>query len=333
MTFFKINRFPVFDRSRLNIAPLCERKHDLDLSAILPLQPSLTVEQSFKSVAVRIVAAKARNSAVVMMMGAHVIRDGVQNYLIDLMQRGYIRCVALNGGGMIHDFEFAMIGATTESVTMYIREGQFGLWQETGRINDIVSVAAKENLGLGEALGRVIEEEKFPNRDISLMAAGYRLGIPVTIHVGIGYDIVYEHPNCNGAAFGTTSYTDFLRFAKVLESLKGGVVMNFGSSVMAPEIYLKALAMVRNVARQEGRQISRFTTLVCDLVHLPDNYHQEASRDDPYYYFRPWKTMLVRTVADGGESFYVRGNHAQTIPQLWTAIDMLESKNTDSGND
>jgi len=179
-------------------------------------------------------------------------------------------------------------------------------------------------MGLGEAVGRVIEEERFPHSDISVFAAGYRLGIPMTVHTGIGYDIVHEFPNCDGAAYGAASYTDFLRFAKILQLLEGGVVMNFGSAVMAPEIFLKALSMVRNVARQEGRQICHFTTLVCDLADLPDNYREEASKDNPYYYFRPWKTMLVRTVADGGESFYVKGRHAETIPALWTAINELD---------
>jgi len=138
------------------------------------------------------------------------------------------------------------------------------------------------------------------------------------LDVGIGYDILHEIPNW--AAYGAASYTDFLRFAKVLESLEGGVVMNFGSAVMAPEIFLKALSMVRNVARQ----ICHFTTLVCDLIDLPDNYREEASKDNPYYYFRPWKTMLVRTVADGGESFYVKGRHSETIPALWTAINEFD---------
>jgi hypothetical protein len=213
-----------------------------------------------------------------------------------------------------------LIGATTESVSRYIQEGQFGLWQETGRINDIVAAAAQNRLGLGEGVGQVIEEEGFPHRDISVLAAGYRLGIPITVHVGIGYDIVHEHPNCDGAAYGATSYTDFLRFTKVLEKLQGGVVMNFGSAVMGPEVFLKGLAMVRNVARQQGRQISQFTTLVSDLQKLPETYHHEAPKEDPAYYFRPWKTMLVRTVTDGGESFYVQGPHATTIPQLWTAL-------------
>lgn len=253
-----------------------------------------------------------------------MLRSGVQRYLIDMMERGCFSCIAMNGSGVIHDFEFALVGATTENVEHYIRNGQFGLWQETGRINDIVTEAAKEGRGLGEAVGRIIEEERFPHKDISLLAAGHRLQIPITIHVGIGYDIVHELPNCNGAAYGETSYTDFLRFAKILEFLEDGVVMNFGSTVMAPEIYLKALAMARNVANQEGKRISRFTTLVCDLVNLPDDYHTEPSRDNPAYYFRPWKTMLVRTVADGGESFYVQGCHADTITQLWTLFNKIE---------
>jgi len=320
------NRFPAFDRSRLELQPLSRRRHQVKISNILPLEGSSSVEQALQSVASKILAASARNSAVVIMIGGHVIRSGVQRYLIDLMEHGYLTCIAMNGAGVIHDFEFALIGATTESVARYIREGRFGLWKETGRINDIVSAAAKEKMGLGQAVGRVIEEEKFPHRDISILAAGYRFGIPITVHVGIGYDLVYELPNCDGAAYGATSYIDFLRFVKVLESLEGGVLMNFGSAVMAPEVYLKGLSMVRNFARQEGRQISKFTTLVCDLATLPTNFHEGPSRDDPSYYFRPWKTMLVRTVADGGESFYVQGHHAETIPQLWTAIKIAQSK-------
>jgi len=264
--------------------------------------------------------AKEKGASAIMMIGAHVLRSGVQKYLLDLMDQGLITCLAMNGAGMIHDFELALIGGTTESVSAYISEGYFGLWEETGRINDIVSEAAKRKMGLGEAVGKVIEEEEFPYREISLLGRAYRLGIPITVHVGIGYDILHEFPNCDGAAFGATSYTDFLRFAKCLESVEGGVVMNFGSSIMAPEVYLKALAMVRNVARQQNKKITKFCTLVCDLKELPRNYREEPRRDNPDYYFRPWKTMLVRTINEGGESFYVRGAHAETIPQLWTAV-------------
>lgn len=315
--------FPTFDTSHLNLLPLTERQSDLDLTAVLPLEPHTDVHEHLAIVARRIVQAKKKGVTVALMIGAHVLRSGVQRYLIDLMERGYISCIATNGGCAIHDYEFALIGQTTENVAKYIKEGKFGLWQETGRINDIVSEAAKERLGLGEAIGRVIEKEQFTYRDISILAAGYRLGLPITVHVSIGYDIVYEHPNCNGAAYGATSYTDFLRFTKMLESLEGGVIMNFGSAVMAPEVYLKALAMVRNVARQKKEQIQKFTALVCDLYLLPKDFSREASKNSPEYYFRPWKTMLIRTVVDGGESYYVRGSHDQTIPGLWTEITKL----------
>jgi len=312
--------YPIIDTSRLHLLPLSEREHDLDLKAILPLEPKVTVDKNVKVIAKSIVQARKSGSAVVLMMGAHVLRSGVQRYLIDLMEKGYISCIAMNGACTIHDFEFALIGQTTESVANYIKEGHFGFWRETGQINDIVHIAAKDNIGLGEAVGKTIEQGDFPHKNISLFASGYRLGILQTVHVGIGYDIIHQHPNCDGAAYGATSYTDFLRFAKTLESLENGVVMNFGSAIMAPEVFLKALSMARNIAGQKGETINKFTTLVCDLYPFQGDTSKEPSKDDTAYYFRPWKTMLVRTVADGGESYYVQGNHADTIPALWTAI-------------
>ncbi|MBI4763532.1 MAG: hypothetical protein HY787_02855 [Deltaproteobacteria bacterium] len=317
----------LFDRSQLELEPLANRRHLLDLTCLIPLKPAESLNPIWETIADRILSANRRNSAVILMMGAHVLRSGVQRYLIDLIQRGCISCLALNGAGMIHDYEFALIGATTENVADYISDGRFGLWQETGRINDIVKEAARSNIGLGEAVGRVIEEENFPHREISLLATAYRCRIPITVHVGIGYDILHEHPNCDGAAYGQTSYNDFLVLAQVIHSLEGGVVMNFGSAIMAPEVFLKALAMARNVARQEGRLISSFSALVCDLLDLPPDYHSEASPGTPGYYFRPWKTLLVRTVADGGESFYVKGYHAETVRQLWTAVNRQKGEN------
>jgi predicted TIM-barrel fold metal-dependent hydrolase len=313
------SRFPLFDRSALSIKPLQQRRHDLTVDRVLALVPVEVSYRELAEVALRIREAREKKAQVVLMMGAHVLRSGVQRYVIDLMERGLITAVAGNGACAIHDYEMALIGATTESVARYIQEGQFGLWRETGRLNDVIAVAAREGLGLGEALGREIAQGVYPRKDISILAAASRLGIPFTIHVGIGYDILHEHPNCNGAAVGAASYTDFLIFAKVLENLARGVVMTFGSAVMAPEVFLKALAMVRNVAVQRGRKVSDFTTLVCDLHDLPSNYRHEAARSSPSYYFRPWKTMLVRTVADGGTSYYVKGHHADTIAQLWTA--------------
>lgn len=322
--------FPILDASRLNLLSLAEREHDLDLSVILQLEPRRNVHEKISKVAKRILLAKKHASVVVLMMGAHVIRSGVQRYLIDLMEKGYISCIAMNGACTIHDFEFALIGQTTESVAKYIKGGHFGFWRETGQINDIVHKAAKDNIGLGESIGKAIEQSNFPYKDISLFASGYRLGILQTVHVGIGYDIIHQHPNCDGAAYGATSYTDFLRFAKTLESLENGVVMNFGSAIMAPEVFLKALSMARNIARQKGETINKFSTLVCDLYPFQGDTSKEPPKDDTAYYFRPWKTMLVRTVADGGESYYVQGNHADTIPALWTAIQNEEQTEQNS---
>ena len=250
------------------------------------------------------------------MMGAHLIRAGVSRHVIDMMERGAISHIAMNGAGLIHDYEFARIGATTESVERYIREGQFGLWAETGELNDWIGDAAASGEGLGEHAGRRIQESSYPHRDISLLAAAWRLNIPVTVHVGVGYDIIHEHPNCDGAALGQASYTDFLIFAKAVESLEGGVMLSFGSAIMAPEVYLKALAMSRNVARQEGREIRHFTTAVFDIWPIEGDFRRELPRTDPGYYFRPHKTILVRTVTDGGESYYFRGGHRATFPAL-----------------
>jgi hypothetical protein len=147
-----------------------------------------------------------------------------------------------------------------------------------------------------------------------------RRGVPVTVHVGIGSDIIHEHPNCDGAALGAASYTDFLIYCQTATRLEGGVFLNIGSAVTGPEVYLKALAMARNVAHQRGQSIRHFTTAVFDLAELGDQIHTEAAKSDPRYYFRPYKTVLVRTVADGGVSCYVRGDHAQTVPALYDLI-------------
>jgi hypothetical protein len=267
----------------------------------------------------RLALARKNGGARILMMGAHVLRAGVSRFLIDLMERGLVNHVAMNGAGPIHDWELALVGATTESVARYIQTGEFGLWEETARMNDVIHGGARDGLGMGEALGRAILDGRFPHKDISVLAAGVRLGVPVTVHVGIGYDIIHEHPNCDGAATGQTSYTDFLIFAETVRHLEGGVLLNFGSAVMGPEVYLKALSMARNVALQEGGQIRRFTTAVFDLIPLEGDLEPPALKSEPLYYYRPWKTILVRTVADGGKSFYVQGDHRVTVPHLHRA--------------
>lgn len=332
--------FSQFDRSRLRLLPLAGRIHDVDRSQfIFPDSARKPIEDAALPVlAERIVEAKAAGRSVILFCGAHVLRKGNGPLLIDMMERGLLSHLALNGAGAIHDLELAMIGQTCESVARYLSEGQFGLWQETGRLNDAAVAAYREGIGLGEAIGQMIEAEGFPYRQTSVLAAGARLGVPVTVHVAIGQDIVHEHPNFDPAATGAATYADFLVFADSVARLDGqhdeastagskepaadvgGVFLNIGTAVAGPEVFLKALSMARNVAHQEGRTIGRFTTAVFDMVRLGDRLDAEAAKTDPRYYFRPYKTVLVRSVADGGESYYVEGDHADMVPGLYDQI-------------
>jgi hypothetical protein len=222
------------------------------------------------------------------------------------------------------------------------------MWRQTGDLNEIVREAQCRGEGIGEAVGRFIEENSSraksadrgvrmsvhshavagsddralcPHSELSLCAAGYRRGVPVTSHVNIGADIIHAHPNCDGAAWGAASYTDFLLFVHAVSRLEGGVFLNVGSAVTGPEVYLKALSMARNVAHQRGRQIAHFTTAVFDLVELPANFRDgHPPKSHPQYYYRPWKTILIRTVADGGQSYYFQGDHRETLPALHEAV-------------
>lgn len=312
------SQYKQFDRSRLLVKPLAERVNDLQVENWLTAEqaPVPYAHPNLPQLAERILKARQADKPVILMMGAHVLRAGVNAHIIDLMQRGLLTHIAMNGAGPIHDYELARIGATTESVARYIRTGEFGLWQETGEINDIINQAATEGLGLGEAIGRRIEKSDFPHKHLSILAVAYRYRVPATVHIGIGYDIIHEHPNCDGAVIGATSYRDFLIFTESVSRLEGGVLLCFGSAVMGPEVYLKALAMSRNVAHQNGNVIQHFTTAVFDILPMNGDFREEADKSNPQYYYRPWKTILVRTVADGGKSFYFCGDHRATLPQL-----------------
>ncbi len=176
---------------------------------------------------------------------------------------------------------------------------------------------------MGEAVGKAIAIGDYPYKGISISGRAQAI---YTNYDTCRYrnDTIHEHLGCYGTATGATSYRDFLCLAKIIGNLEDGVVMNFGSAVMAPEVFLKALSMARNVAHSQGENIKEFTTLVCDVRGLPDDFSKEPGKSNPDYYFRPWKTMLVRTVADGGQSFYVRGKHSETVPGLWSAINESE---------
>ena len=246
--------FEKFDPKSVTLEPLGERQHDLDRSIFIypdtPRQPFS--HEALPKIADGIRRARKAGASVIFACGAHVLRKGNAPLLIDLMKRGLLTHVALNGAGSIHDFEMALVGGTSESVARYVRTGEFGLWRETGRINDAAAAAARDGIGFGEGVGRMIEEERFPYRETSLLAAGYRLKVPVTVHVAIGQDIIHEHPNFDARATGEATYTDFLIYTKSIAGLEGGVFLNMGTAVMGPEVYLKALTMVRNVARARG---------------------------------------------------------------------------------
>lgn len=343
-----MSRYELFDVGRVELLDLAIRGHDLVAAACLPLQPldAPYVHPELESLISDIRAARGRGSPVVVMMGGHPIKLGLSRFLVDLIERGWITHLAMNGEGIIHDFELALVGGTSENVAKWIQARQFGLWRETGQLNEIAKSAADRGEGFGEAVGRVVEDEQFSFQYLSLAAAGWRCNVPVTVHVSMGSDILHSHPNCDGAAIGQVSYTDFRIFAETIRQLEGGVFLNIGSAVTGPEVYLKALSMSRNVARQnteifsasagfpQGQDIScdnsspkpksigleprNFTTAVLDLVSLPPAWrHGTPSNDEAFYYYRPWKTILIRTIADGGRSFYFQGNHRQTIPTLW----------------
>jgi len=318
-----MSRYELFDRSRVQLRDLGERGHDFLAADCLPLAPprQAYAHPELGCLVERIVSARAAGRPVLLMMGAHPIKVGLSRFLVDLVARRKITHVATNGAGLIHDFELASFGGTTESVAHWIAQGQFGLWRQTGRLNELAREAAARGDGLGETIGRTLEDEQPPWLDLSISAAAWRTGIPMTVHVGIGSDIIHAHPNFDGAAWGKATDTDFLIFARSVEDLDGGVFLNLGTAVAGPEVFLKALSMARNVAHQRGGSIRNFTTAVFDLLDLPDNYRAgPPSKDHPRYYYRPWKTLLCRTVADGGQSYYFCGDHRQTVPTLWAAL-------------
>ena len=323
--------FKMFDTSGLVIKSLRERIHDVDLMDVLvPVDssPAVLDNENTRAVAGAMVGAKQANAATLLMYGAHVIRTGCSAYMIELMKRGLVNHFATNGAGSIHDFEFSLIGKTCESVEKYIGEGQFGLWHETGMINDILKKGVEDGIGAGEAIGRYIWEMDLPYKKYSILANGYHFGVPCTIHIGIGNDILHEHPNASGRVLGEATFRDFLIYVQSITNLENGLFLNAGSAVTGPEVYLKALAMARNAALQRGKSIVHFTAAVLDIHHMPEEcFRSVPAKTDPGYYFRPWKTILVRTVADGGRSFYIKGLHRDTLPSIAKlAIAMEEGK-------
>lgn len=228
-----MNRHPRFNIDEVNLLNLCYRQSQVDRGQLfaLPSQMNVSLGSRFTD----LVDLIRHEKSVLLFSGAHPLKLGLSRFLIDLIERGFINHFATNGAGLVHDFELSLAGETSEDVARWIQIGQFGLWQETSRLNEIIRDAAHRDEGLGEAIGRVIEEEQFPQRDISVAAACWRKGIPCTCHVTVGADIIHAMPNCDGAALGQTSYTDFLIFAHTVSQLEDGAFLNIGSAVTGPE--------------------------------------------------------------------------------------------------
>lgn len=323
--------FELFDKSKLDIKPLSERISDINIDLIKDPNEDIDFidDNKYTCLAEEIFKARKKGATVLLMYGAHVIRSGCALYMIKLMEDGLVTHFATNGAGAIHDFELAYCGQTCESVAKYISEGQFGLWRETGYINDALKFGVEHNMGAGESVGKYIEDNNFKYKKYSVLAAAYKNKIPATVHIGIGNDIIHEHPNADGAVLGQASYTDFLIYTNSIMNLENGVFLNFGSAVAGPEVYLKALAMARNVAHQSGKSINNITTAVFDLLPIENqDFTSTPPKSDPRYYFRPWKTILTRTVADGGKSYYFQGSHENTLPNLSQRL--FELNNSDN---
>jgi hypothetical protein len=259
--------------------------------------PNILAAKDIKEAADRIAAAHKTDKVVAVGMGAHVIKVGLGPVIVDLMERGVITSVAMNGAGIIHDFELAMVGQTSEDVAAELKGGAFGMAEETGRIlNEAIWECQKKGYGIGRTVGERLLKEGFPYNDKSILAAGARLGIPVTVHVAVGTDIIHMHPFCNGAALGAGSHTDFRIFSSVISELEGGVYLNIGSAVILPEVFLKALTLVRNL----GHKVDEFTTVNMDFIQ----------------HYRPMTNVCKRPTMTGGKGYSLTGHHEIMVPLL-----------------
>jgi hypothetical protein len=260
--------------------------------------PNILAAGELAELAKLITEAKRRGRAIIAGLGGHVVKTGLSPVLIDLMERGFVTAFAMNGSAMIHDFEIALAGATSEDVDAVLGSGQFGMAEETGRIiNEAARSGSADHIGMGEAIGRELDRMNPPYAQSSLLWAAYRAGVPVTVHVAIGTDIVHIHPNADGAATGDTTLTDFRLLCSLVRGLNdGGVYLNLGSAVVLPEVFLKTVTVVRNL----GFALQGFATANFDFIQQ----------------YRPLTNVVRRPVAGTGRGFSFTGHHEIMIPLL-----------------
>lgn len=307
--------YPTVDLSRVRTYPLVKRENLVALqNLITPEMPAPDFDNpELPEVVSRLAEARRQGRPVIWMFGGHVIKRGLAPVVIDLMKRGLITHLASNGSATIHDFEIALMGQTSEDVLASLADGSFGMAEETGAwMNQAIQSGYKDGMGMGEALGRrMAEDERFKYRESSLLYNAYQLRIPYTVHVAIGTDIIHQHPTVDFAALGWASGQDFKIFTAGVCDLEGGVFCNFGSAVIGPEVFLKAVSIARNL----GNALKVFTTANFDLIPLAD-YRSSLKDDVTEYYYRPRKNIVNRPVALGGRGYHICGDHRVTIPNL-----------------
>ncbi len=308
-------KYPNIDTTQVKTYPLGERKNKvaaallaspptagMSLQEFFSRLPRLLAARDLKEIAARVALAHRHKRPVILGMGAHPIKVGLGPLIIDGMERGIISALALNGAGIIHDFEMACGGATSEEVAEALAQGSFGMARETGEfLNRAITQGVRDwGLGIGEAVGKKILQANLPYQNLSLLAAGVRLQVPVTVHVAIGTDIIHMHPTADGSAIGEGSLRDFRLLTSVVTQLEGGVFINLGSAVIIPEVFLKALSLARNL----GYCIKRFTTVNMDFTH----------------HYRPSVNVVQRPTQQGGQGFHLTGHHEIMFPLLYAAV-------------
>jgi hypothetical protein len=271
------------------------------IDAFVASLPSLLAAADFKAVVAAIVAAKRADGGLVWGLGAHVIKTGLGPILIDLMERGFVSAIATNGATVIHDFEIALVGATSEDVDESLGPGRFGMAEETGRLlNESITAGVNEGLGFGQAVMKFLAAKQPQYARHSVLAAAARLKIPLTVHAAIGTDIIHMHPAASGAAIGEGSLRDFRYFVSNVARLERGVYLNCGSAVVLPEVFLKAVALARN----RGIALANLTTVNLDFVRL----------------YRPQTNVVSRPTAGTARGYSLIGHHEIMIPLLAAAV-------------
>ncbi|MCE5198709.1 MAG: hypothetical protein ABFD54_02430 [Armatimonadota bacterium] len=309
------SKYPSIDLTGLNTMSIKDRKSKVDvvdfatphctgcgITGFLNNLPNIFAGQTIRAVIDKIVAARKMDKPVAITMGAHVIKCGLSPMLADLMRRGVITSLSLNGAGAIHDSEIARFGRTSEDVVEGMHTGMFGMAVETADfLNTAAATAKSEGLGFGESLGKALLDCNAPHNDVSLLATAYQCNVPLTVHVSIGCDIVHMHPSANGAAIGDASMHDFRILTEALRNLGGGgVLANLGSAVVLPEVVLKAITMLINL----GCDLSGMTGVNLDFVQ----------------HYRSNQQIVARVREIGGEGFVLTGHHELMIPLLAAGV-------------